>query len=94
MRIEVRVTPRASRNAVGGLGGEGRLRIHVTAPPNEGQANAATSAVLAEAFGVPARKVQLVSGATSRNKVFEIEGDEDQLRVRLAALAGGPRRVR
>ena len=98
MRIEVRVTPRAARNAVGGCDAEGRLRVHVTAPPADGEANAAVSAVLAEAFGVGGRSVRLVSGATSRTKLFEVEGDEAELRRRLGALAsadkGSRRRVR
>jgi uncharacterized protein (TIGR00251 family) len=97
MRIEVRVTPRATRNAVSGRDVEGRLRMHVTAPPADGQANAAVAAVLAEAFGVGGRSVRLVTGATSRTKLFEIEGDEAELQRRLTALTSegkAGRRVR
>ena len=86
MRIEVRVTPRAGRNAVGGVDAEGRLRVRVSAPPSDGEANAAVIQVLTEALGVGSRSLRLVSGATSRVKVFEIAGEPETLAERLATL--------
>ncbi len=82
-RIAVRVTPRASRDAIEGFDAEGVLRVRVTAPPADGAANAAVAKLLASALGLPGRDVLLVSGATARAKVFEIAMDADQLALRL-----------
>lgn len=81
--IAVRVTPRASRDAVEGFDDTGVLRVRVTAPPAEGAANAAVVKVLAKALGIPAREIVLVAGTTSRMKRFEVPLDAGELRRRL-----------
>ncbi len=43
---------------------------------------------LAQAFGVRSRQVRVVSGERSRTKIIEVDGDEEQLSVRLAELLG------
>lgn len=83
MRISVRVTPRASRDGIEGFDPEGRLRVRVTAPPAGGAANAAVAKLLANALNLPGRDVVLVSGATAREKTFEIPLDPAELRRRL-----------
>jgi uncharacterized protein (TIGR00251 family) len=83
MRLRVRVTPRASRDAIEGFDDAGTLRIRVTAPPADGAANKAVTRLLASALGIPPRDVILVSGATSRVKVFEVGLDEDVVSARL-----------
>ena len=85
MKLTVRVTPRASRDAVEGLDAEGRLLVRVSAPPADGEANAAVAKLLARTFGLPGRDVTLVSGATSRIKVFELPFDHDELKRRLSS---------
>jgi hypothetical protein len=50
------------------------LKIAVQAPPVEGRANEALIAFLAETFGIPKRSVELVSGESSRSKVFLLRG--------------------
>ncbi len=87
-RIAVRVTPRASRDAIEGFDGEGVLRVRVTAPPADGAANAAVAKLLASALGLPARDVVLVSGATARAKLFEVSMDADQVALRLSQPPG------
>ena len=47
--------------------------VSVKERPVEGLANEAISRLLAEHFGVPRSQVRLVSGATSKRKVFEVE---------------------
>lgn len=80
--------PGASRNQVGGSH-DGALVVKVTARAVEGQANAAVVRAVAEAFGVPRRAVSIVSGATSRTKVVQVEGgDEDTLTALAADLHG------
>lgn len=63
----------ASRHA--GITGEGgTLRIAVKSPPIEGRANVEAAALIADAFGVPKGRVELVRGARSRIKQFRIVG--------------------
>jgi len=54
--------------------GGGVLKVAITAPPVEGEANAALVALFAKLFGVPKRDVSLVSGETGRNKTIEVRG--------------------
>ena len=80
-RITVRLQPRASRDELLGWTEEGTLRVRVMAPPVGGAANAALVQLLAKRLGIAKSKVLLVSGATARNKVIEVQGvAEDVLR--------------
>lgn len=89
-RVRVRVTPRAKRNAVEGFDEEGRLKVRLTAPPVEGEANRALALFLARGLGVPRRAVRIVRGETARHKLVEVEGfDDDTLRAALTALCNG-----
>lgn len=69
----VLVSPRASRERVGPVLGD-RLKLAVKAPPVEGKANAAVTALLARALKVPRRDVTVVSGAASKRKTVRVEG--------------------
>jgi uncharacterized protein YggU (UPF0235/DUF167 family) len=60
--------------------------VRVSARAVQGAAIAAVLKVVAEALGVPARDVTLVSGATSRSKVLEIP---DGLEERVTELLAG-----
>ena len=73
MRLEVKVQPRSSKNALE-RDPSGGLKLKLTAPPVEGEANRAAIRYLAAHFGVSPSRVTLVRGETSRRKVFEIEG--------------------
>lgn len=82
--VYVRVQPRASRNRLEGVVDD-RLRVRLTAPPLEGQANEACAAFLAKVLGVPRSKVALVAGLKSREKAFHVDGDASELVSRLQA---------
>jgi uncharacterized protein (TIGR00251 family) len=83
VRITLKVTPRSSRTGVDGVR-DGRVLLRVTAPPVDSAANEAVVAVLADLLGVSKRSVRLVSGATGRNKVVEIDGvDADDVLAKL-----------
>ena len=89
MRVALRVKPGASRTAVGGrYDGPGgpALVVAVAARAVEGQATKAVLGAVATAFGVRRSAVILVRGATSRDKLVEVDGDETLLRARLAEL--------
>lgn len=70
--IELRVQPRASRDAL--VAEADRLRARITAPPVDGAANEHLRRLLADGFGVPPSRVTLLRGAASREKVFRIAG--------------------
>lgn len=72
MRISVRVIPRSSKNEITWEGAA--LKARVTAPPVDGAANEALLKLLAERLGVPKRTLQIVQGASGRQKILEIEG--------------------
>ncbi len=70
--VDVRVIPRARRDAVGGER-DGRLLVRTTAPPVDGAANEAVRRLVAAHFGVPRRTVTLVAGEHARDKVLRID---------------------
>ena len=85
--VSVRAIPKAGRDSVDGAktdaAGAQWLSVRVSAPPDDGKATKAVAKVLAIHFGVAARDVTLVSGATARLKRFRILGDP----ARLEAIA-------
>lgn len=83
--LTVRVQPGARRNASAGAW-NGLLKLCVSAPPEDGRANAAAAALLAELFGLRAAGVELVRGQTSRSKVFRLALAPGAARARLAEL--------
>jgi uncharacterized protein (TIGR00251 family) len=87
--LPVRAQPGARRE---GIVGEqaGALKVAVNAPAQEGRANKAVSEVLREALGLKRSKVDLVAGATSRDKRFLIHGlSKSELQERLDQAAKG-----
>ncbi len=90
VRLLVRVTPRASRDRLEGvvdLPGGPAVKIAVTAPPEDGKANAAVSKLLAKFFRTAKSNIAVVSGATARTKQLEIAGDGASLAAVLDAWA-------
>lgn len=88
-RLEVKVVPGASRDGIAGWLGD-RLKVRVRQPPEGGRANAAVTALLAEALGVAEEEVSLVAGDTSPRKTFAVAGLDDQaIRDRLGAPGAG-----
>ena len=87
--LAVRAQPGARKNAV--LGEQaGSLKVAVTAPPEDGRANAALVEVLKDWLGVKRSQVELIAGQTNRNKVFLIRGmTTDALTARIASKTGG-----
>ena len=88
MRVAIRVRPGASRTAVGGTHAD-RLVVAVGARAVDGAATRAALDALAQALGLRPRQVRLVSGATSRDKVVEVDADDPEVALRLAVLRGG-----
>jgi hypothetical protein len=87
VRVTIRVRPGAGRTAVGG-GHDGALVVRVGARAVDGKATEAALAAVADAFGVRRSAVALVTGATSRTKVVDVDGGTDD--VLRALLTPGP----
>ena len=85
MRVTIRVRPGSSRTSVGGSH-DGALVVRVTARAVDNAATRAALAAVADAFGVRNRAVSLVSGATSRTKVVDVDGATQE---QLGALLNG-----
>ncbi|MDD8022075.1 MAG: DUF167 domain-containing protein [Paracoccaceae bacterium] len=69
--IALRVTPKASRNAL--VVAEDGLRAYVTVVPEDGKANAQVQKLLAKAMGVAKSRLTLIRGQTARDKVFRLD---------------------
>jgi uncharacterized protein (TIGR00251 family) len=86
--LAVRAQPGARKNAVVGEHG-GALKVAVTAPPEDGRANAALVEVIREWLCVKRSQVELVGGLTNRNKQFLIRGvTPEELSALVAAKLG------
>lgn len=70
--LAVRVTPRASRNEILEILADGTVKIHLTAPPVEGQANQALIQFLANVLDVAPSKIDIVAGLNGRDKLVSI----------------------
>jgi uncharacterized protein len=83
--LRVRVAPRSKRDAISGTR-EAALVVRLTAPPVEGAANTALTRVLAKALGVAPSAVELLRGATGRDKLVHVSGrSASEIRAALAA---------
>jgi len=69
-RLALRVTPGARSESV--EVGEGGLLVKVRAKPHDGAANAAVLALLAQALGIAASRLQMLRGATGRDKLVQL----------------------
>lgn len=72
-RVTVKVHPRARRSGITGRLGDA-WKLDLAAPPVDGKANEECVRFFAELAGVPRSRVHIVTGATSRLKVVEVEG--------------------
>lgn len=70
--LTVRVSPRASADAVLLLAKGDALAVRTTAAPEDGKANDAVLRLLAKALDRPVSSLELVRGATSRNKLIRL----------------------
>jgi uncharacterized protein len=86
--LPVRAHPGARKAGVRGEQ-NGALRVAVSAPPEGGRANRAVAEALAEALGLRRSQVELLAGATGRDKRFLVRGlTRAELEGRLAGLLG------
>lgn len=87
-KIAVRLTPRGGHDGIDGWAadeaGRAFLKVRVSAPPVEGEANEALERLLAKVLKVSKSSVRVVSGTTARLKQVEIsELEQDEALARL-----------
>ena len=87
--LAVRLTPRAARDAVDGIGrlSDGRevAVVHIRAVPSEGAANTSLVGLLAKTLRVPKSAVRIVAGGAARLKQVRIDGDTKALSAMIDA---------
>ena len=88
--LPVLAQPGAKRNAILGERA-GALRVAVTSPPEKGKANEAIGRILAETLACRISQIHLISGMTSRQKRFFVEGiSVGEMNARLAGILHSP----
>ena len=90
MLVTVKVTPRARHEAIEPPGADGALRVKVTAPPEDGKANAAVIAVLARHWRLPKSALEIAAGGSGRLKRVLVRGEAAALMRQLAPQGGEP----
>jgi uncharacterized protein (TIGR00251 family) len=68
VKLNIKVVPGAKRDRIAGTYGDA-IKIQVSAPPEQGKANAAVLRVLAEALGLKLNQLEVVAGHTQPRKV-------------------------
>ncbi len=81
--VTVRLTLKASENTIRGIArdaaGAAHIKAAVTAPPENGKANAALLKLLARTWKLPKTSLTIAAGAGSRRKVVHIAGQPADL---------------
>jgi hypothetical protein len=89
VRVHIRLQPRARRERIEGVvteaDGRVALKVAVTAPPEDGKANAALVALLGKSWRLPKSAIEIVGGATDRRKTLLLRGDPASLQATLSA---------
>ncbi|KTD18202.1 DUF167 domain-containing protein [Legionella jordanis] len=86
IRLEVKVKPGAKQNKIN-LVDEAGLQISLQASPQEGKANKMLIQYLSKLLAVPQKRILILRGNTSRNKLLSIEVEgREQERVRAILL--------
>jgi uncharacterized protein YggU (UPF0235/DUF167 family) len=80
--VALRAQPRARRTGLE-LGRDGMLKALVTAPPEDGKANDAVIALLADTWHVPKSSIVVKTGNAARDKVLSLQGEPQALAVRI-----------
>jgi hypothetical protein len=86
IRFSAVIQPRASKNELIGWRGE-CLKIRLTSPPVEGEANRMCVKFLAKLLDVSPSQIVIVRGETSRNKTIEVKNLDETAFIEKIRLA-------
>lgn len=82
--LAIRVTPRAARDEIVEILKDETVKVRLKAPPVEGKANLALIKLLSKVLGVPKSGIEIVSGATGRDKLVSVlDLDPAEARARI-----------
>jgi len=88
--LPVRAQPGARKAGILGVRA-GALRVAVTAPADDGRANAALVELLRDVLALKRSQVELLGGFKSRDKTFLLRGlSEAEVLARVGSLLGDP----
>ncbi len=73
VEINIHVLPRSSQSKITGLHDDA-VKVKLTKPPVDGQANAECCRVVAKYFGLSKSQVSILKGASSKQKTLLVEG--------------------
>ena len=79
LTFDIRVLPRSSVSRLEKAGDV--LKLKITAPPVEGEANRAVIEFFADLMKLPKKNVAIIRGLTSKNKTVEIKDGKKELLV-------------
>ncbi len=82
--IALRAQPRARRNALE-CSADGLLKVAITAPAEDGKANAAVIDLLAREWHLPKSTFEIAVGVRARQKVLGISGEPATIAARITA---------
>jgi len=84
--LAVRITPRAARNKIVEVMSDGTIKIHIAAPPVDGEANEQLLQFLAEILNIPKTRIEIVAGAAGRDKLVSVlDMDAETVHKRILA---------
>lgn len=82
--LAIRVIPRARKDEIVEILADQTIKIRLAAPPVEGKANEALIEFLAKVLDVPRSKVDIIAGASGRDKlvsILDLDSREAQARI-------------
>jgi uncharacterized protein (TIGR00251 family) len=84
--IAVRVTPRASRNKIAEILPDGTIKIHIAAPPVDGEANEKLIEFLSDVLNIAKSRLEIVAGESGRDKLISVlDMDAETVNQRIVA---------
>ena len=84
--IAIRVTPRASDNKITEVLDDGTVKIHLSAPPVDNEANEQLIVFLSEVLSVAKSRIEIVAGMTGRDKLVSVlDMDNETVHQRILA---------
>ncbi|MDQ1187255.1 DUF167 domain-containing protein [Agrobacterium larrymoorei] len=90
VELRVRLTPSGGRDAIDGVEtdaeGQAYVKARVTAVPEDGKANKALIALLSKTLKISKSSISFVSGETSRKKILRLEGEPEDIVIKLQKL--------
>ena len=71
--LQIKVVPGAKKNRIVGRYGDA-IKVQVSAPPEDGKANQAVIALLADALNVKPQQLTITRGRAQPRKTIQVEG--------------------